>query len=163
MNFQLIGGDCIKLNCTIFRDIGELARTVHAICDVRYKEINLQKGQHIFLTRVCENRGISLKQLSIMLKVDKTTTTKATQKLIKNGYIYKEKDTDDKRVYRLFPTDKALSIYKTIIEEENWAITTCMKDFTPEQKTLVHSLINQMKENIESDWCEMKSYNKDIE
>lgn len=152
----------IKLNCTIFRDIGTLARTVHAICDLKYKELDLQKGQFIFLTRICENRGISLKELSIILKVDKTTTTKATQKLIKGGYIYKEKDTDDKRFFKLYPTDKALGIYKTIIEEENRAIATCMKDFTPEQKAMVHSLINQMKDNIESDWREIKSYSRNF-
>lgn len=32
-----------------------------------------------------------------MLKVDKTTTTKAVQKLIELGYINKEQDESDKR------------------------------------------------------------------
>lgn len=120
--------------------------------------MNLQKGQYIFLTRICENNGISLKDLSIILKVDKTTTTKATQKLMEAEYIFKEKDESDNRVYRLFPTEKALKIYNTVIEEENRAISKCLDGFTDKQKSLVSELINSMKENIEHDWRELKNY-----
>lgn len=148
----------IKLNSTVLRDIGALSRTIHAICDMKYRELNLQKGQFIFLTRVCENDGISLKNLSIILKVDKTTTTKATQKLIAAGYILKEKDDIDNRVYRLYPSEKGLCIYKTIIEEENRAISACFKGLSKQQISKVHDLLNIMKENIESDWRELKNY-----
>lgn len=148
----------ITLRSTVLRDIGALSRTIHAICDMKYRELNLQKGQYIFLTRICENGGISLKNLSIILKVDKTTTTKATQKLIVAGYIFKEKDDLDNRVYRLYPTDKGLRIYNTIIEEENRAISACFKGLSKQQISKVHDLINIMKENIESDWRELKNY-----
>ena len=59
-----------------------LARSIQSISDVKFKEFNLQRGQFIFLTRVCENPGFNQIDLSNLLKVDKTTTTKAIQKLI---------------------------------------------------------------------------------
>lgn len=135
-------------------------RTVHAIYDVKYEEVNLHKNQFIFLTRICENRGINLKELSILLRADKTTTTKITQKLIKAGYVYKEQDDKDKRIYRLYPTDKALDIYNTIIEEENRLIDICLSDFSKEEKSMVHRLARRMKENIKSDWYKLKNYNR---
>lgn len=122
--------------------------------------MNLQKGQFIFLTRICENSGINLKQLSIILRVDKTTTTKVTQKLIKVGYVYKEQDNKDKRIYRLYPTDKALDIYNTIIEEENRLIDICLNGFTEKEKSIVYELAFRMKENIKSDWYEIKNYSR---
>ncbi len=148
----------MPLTSDVLREIGALSRTIHAICDAKYKALKLQKGQFIFLTRICENRGVIMKDLSIMLKVDKTTTTKAVNKLIDRGYIHKEKDTKDQRVHRLYPNDKTLEIYDMLIEEENRAIAICFQGFTPDEKELVLTLVNRMKENIDQDWREMKNY-----
>ncbi|CAH2213038.1 MarR family winged helix-turn-helix transcriptional regulator [Tepidibacter aestuarii] len=148
----------IKLHSHILREVGTLSRTIHAISDMKFKKLNLQKGQFIFLTRICENPGISLMQLSILLKVDKTTTTKVIQKLMNEGYINKEKDEVDKRIYRLFPTEKVLNIYNSVIEEENRNIEICFKGFTDEEKSVVYELIKKMKENIEANWHELKNY-----
>ncbi|WP_304341559.1 MarR family winged helix-turn-helix transcriptional regulator [Metaclostridioides mangenotii] len=160
MNFQLIsGGDIIaELKNKILRAVGALSRTINTLNDNKYKKFNIQKGQYIFLTRVCENPGINLIQLTSTLKIDKTTTTKATQKLIKENYITKKIDTDDKRISRLYPTEKALEIYNVIIAEENRSIDICFKDFSENEKILVYQLVKKMQENIESDWYELKNY-----
>jgi DNA-binding MarR family transcriptional regulator len=68
-----------KLDSCLLREIGVLLRVIHYVSDVKYKELKLQKGQFTFLTRICENPGISFVELSNMLKVDKTTTTKAVK------------------------------------------------------------------------------------
>jgi DNA-binding MarR family transcriptional regulator len=148
----------INLKSDILREIGQLSRTVHSISDLNFKELNLQKGQFIFLTRVCENPGINLINLSNLLKVDKTTTTKAIQKLIIEGYINKEQDELDKRIYRLNPTEKALQMYNLVVEEENRNIETCFFGFTEEEKDIVCKLAKKMRENIEQEWYETKRY-----
>ncbi|MBR0599018.1 MarR family winged helix-turn-helix transcriptional regulator [Sinanaerobacter chloroacetimidivorans] len=148
----------IQLHSPILREIGALSRTIHAISDVKLKEHHLQKGQFIFLTRICENPGISLIQLSILLKVDKTTTTKAIQKLIGKGYAMKENHETDKRVYSLSPTEKGLEIYNAVIEEENKNIQICFQDFTEKERVLVYELVKKMRENIDTSWCELKKY-----
>ncbi|MCY6483084.1 MarR family transcriptional regulator [Clostridium aestuarii] len=150
----------IKLNNYILREIGELSRTIHAIVEIKFKKLNLQKGQFIYLTRVYENPGINLIQLSSLLKVDKTTTTKVIQKLIKEGFILKSKDNTDKRSYQLYPTSKASNTYEEIIEEENRAIEICFKNFDKKQKESVYELIKKMNENIQIDWYEIKNYKK---
>ncbi|WP_242840882.1 MarR family winged helix-turn-helix transcriptional regulator [Metaclostridioides mangenotii] len=160
MNFQLIlGGDTItELKNKILREVGALSRTINTLNDNKYKKFNIQKGQYIFLTRICENPGINLIQLTSILKVDKTTTTKATQKLIKEDYITKKIDTDDKRISRLYPTEKASEIYNVIITEENRSIDICFKDFSENEKILAYQLVKKMQENIESDWYDLKHY-----
>ena len=160
MNFQLIlGGDTItELKNKILREVGALSRTINTLNDNKYKKFNIQKGQYIFLTRICENPGINLIQLTSILKVDKTTTTKATQKLIKEDYITKKMNTDDKRISMLYPTEKALEIYNVIITEENRSIDICFKDFSENEKILAYQLVKKMQENIESDWYDLKHY-----
>ena len=146
------------LKSNILREIGALSRCINSLNDVKFKEISLQKGQFTFLTRICENEGINLIDLSNLLKVDKTTTTKAIQKLIEAGYILKKRDDVDKRIWRLYPQDRAKEIYNFIIEEENRSIDTCLNCFTLEEKELVNKLIAKMRENIESHWKDIKNF-----
>lgn len=140
------------------REIGTLSRCIHYISDLKFKELKLQKGQFTFLTRICENAGINQIDLSNILKVDKTTTTKAIQKLIDAGYIYKEKDHVDKRMWRLYPKKKALEAYEFIIDEENRNIGVCFDKFSEEEKEMVYELVRKMRKNIESDWKEIKKF-----
>ncbi|WP_434511130.1 MarR family winged helix-turn-helix transcriptional regulator [Desulfitobacterium sp. AusDCA] len=142
----------------ILREVGTLARSIQSISDIKFKEINLQRGQFIFLTRVFENPGINQIDLSNLLKVDKATTTKAMQKLVDEGYITKIRDEIDKRMWRLYPTDQAKSVYAMIIEEENRNISVCFSDLTEGEQQLVYRLVKKMRENIEQDWKKLKNF-----
>lgn len=146
-----------KLTNDILREIGSLSRAIHSISDIKYKELKLQKGQFTFLTRICENPGINFIDLSNMLKVDKTTTTKAVQKLIKVGYVDKIQDETDKRGYNLFPTQKSIEVYDLIIKEENRNIEVCLDKFTESEKMVINQLVKRMSKNIETDWKNKKS------
>lgn len=140
------------------REIGTVSRCINSMSDIKFKELNLQKGQYIFLTRVCENPGINQVDLSNLLKVDKTTTTKAIQKLIAAGYINKKRDDIDKRMWRLYPEEKGLEIYTLVIQEENRNIEICFSNFTEEEKELMYQLVKKMRKNIENDWKEIKKF-----
>lgn len=146
-----------QLNSDILREIGTLSRCIHSICDIKFKELELQKGQFIYLTRICENPGISFIELTMLLKLDKTSTTKAIQKLETEGYIKRDKDTNDKRVTRLYPTEKGLKCYDNIIDEENRNIGICLNDFSEYETNIVTELIRKMSDNIESEWKHSKS------
>ena len=146
-----------ELECKVLRFVGSLSRSINSKADIKYKQFNLQKGQYMFLTRVCENPGINFVNLSNILKVDKTTTTKAVKKLIDIGYLDKQQDTRDKREYKLTPTKKALEIYEFIIEEESKQLKICFKDFSEEEKQMATKLIKRMSENIEEYWLDIKN------
>lgn len=135
-----------------------LARAIQSISDIKFKELKLQRGQFVFLTRVCENPGLNQIDLSNILKVDKTTTTKAMQKLIEEGYITKERDDTDKRMWRIYPTAQAHHIYTLIIEEENRNITACFRGFTDREQQAVAELVRKMGANIEGEWNKLKNF-----
>ncbi len=135
-----------------------LARAIQSISDIKFKEINLQRGQFVFLTRVCENPGINQIDLSNLLKVDKATTTKAIQKLIDVGYITKVRDEEDKRMWRLYPAEKAKSVYSIIIEAENRNIAVCFATFAESEKLSVYNLVKRMRQNIEEEWKKLKNF-----
>ncbi len=139
-----------------------LARCIQSISDIKYREIRLQRGQFIFLTRICECPGINLIELSNILKVDKATTTKAIQKLMEENYVVRERNHSDKRMWHLFPSSIAQEIYPYIIQEENRNIEICFNGFSPEEKDTVYQLLKKMRENVEQDWKELKRHKEDL-
>lgn len=152
-----------ELDSFVLREIGMLARCVQSISDINFKELHLQKGQYIYLTRICENPGISQIDLATMLKVDKSSTTKAIPKLEEAGYICKKRDADDKRLWRLYPEDKGMKVYEAVVTEENRNISVCFNGFSDGEKEAALSFVRKMRENIEEDWKEIKKYKGDAE
>jgi len=146
----------IKLKNEVLREVGILARCIQSISDIKYREIKLQRGQFIFLTRICESPGINLIELSNILKVDKATSTKAVRKLIEENYVLRERDDVDKRSWTLFPTPEARQIYQYIIKEENRNIENCFTGLSLEERETVYQLIKRMGQNIEHSWKELK-------
>ncbi|WP_154649362.1 MarR family transcriptional regulator, partial [Enterococcus faecium] len=69
----------------ILRDIGMIARALDSISNIEFKEVDLTRGQYLYLVRICENPGIIQEKLAEMIKVDRTTTARAIKKLESNG------------------------------------------------------------------------------
>ena len=137
------------LHSYILSYIGKIARITAYVSDIRFKQYHLQKGQHIFVVRVCEHPGLNLAELTQMLNVDKSTTTKAIQKLETAGYITKQHPPDNKKSISLFPTQKALDVYDKIIGEENVRIDYCFQGFTEEEKQQALNYLERMAQNVE--------------
>ncbi len=142
----------MNLDSDVLRGIGAISRCIQTINDGKFRQFNLERGQFVFLTRICENEGINPIDLSNMLKVDKATTTKAIQKMEHKGLIERTRDENDKRMWRLYPTPEARDLYLLVIGEENENISICLSGFTDSEKKLASLLIRRMDENIERKW-----------
>ena len=139
------------------REVGAVARCVQSLSDVNFKKLALQRGQFVFLTRICESPGLHLLELSQLLKVDKATATKAVQKLEAEGYVRKEQNQTDKRMVHLFPTERAQEAYPELIAEENRYLACCFTGMTKEEQALAETLIERIRENIETEWLAWKT------
>jgi len=82
----------------------------------RYEQIYIGKkiepygigsGQFPFLMRLYREDGINQESLSDYLKIDKGTTARAIQKLVDEGYVFRQRDEKDRRSYRIFLSEKA--------------------------------------------------------
>ena len=145
------------LNHQFLREVGAVARCVQSLSDVNFKKLALQRGQFVFLTRICESPGLHLLELSQLLKVDKATATKAVQKLEAEGYVRKEQNQTDKRMVHLFPTERAQEVYPELIAEENRYLARCFAGMTKDEQALAETLIERIRENIETEWLAWKT------
>lgn len=144
----------------ILRDIGVIARALDSISNIEFKELNLAKGQFIYLVRICENQGIIQEKLVDILKIDRTTASRAIKKLEKNGLIIKKQDKNNKKNKLLFPTEKGQQLYPLIIRENEYSNAVALKGFTEAEINMLADALKEVKENIADDWLYVKKGSK---
>jgi DNA-binding MarR family transcriptional regulator len=144
----------------ILREIGMIARALDSISNIEFKEYDLTKGQYLYLVRICENPGIIQEKLAEIIKVDRTTAARAIKKLEMNGFIEKKDDQHNKKIKKLFPTEKGKSVYPFIKRENNHSNEVALEGFSEEEVETIFYLLQRVRKNVEVDWEFVKKGNK---
>lgn len=144
----------------ILREIGMIARALDSISNIEFKKFNLTKGQYLYLVRICENPGIIQEQLSDMIKVDRTTVSRAVKKLEKEKLVVKKKDPHNRKIKRLYATKKGEEIYPFLLREHEHSNRVALQGFTEEEIDIIFELLQRVRKNIEVDWEYVKKGNK---
>ena len=144
----------------ILREIGMIARALDSISNIEFKEFDLTKGQYLYLIRICENPGIIQEQLIDLIKVDRSTATRAIQKLEANGFIEKKDDLKNKKIKKLFPTDKGNAVYPFIKRENDYSNLVALEGFSGQEQETAVELLQRIRKNVEKDWEFVKKGNK---
>lgn len=104
------------MNESIGRSMSIIYRYRQILINHKLKPYDLGCGQYIFLMNIARNLGISQKELTSLVMIDKATTAKALKKLEENDYIYRVCDLADRRYNQLFLTDKGHELVPIIID-----------------------------------------------
>ncbi|ETP69833.1 MarR family transcriptional regulator [Planococcus glaciei CHR43] len=144
----------------ILREIGMIARALDSISNIEFKEFDLTKGQYLYLVRICENPGMIQEQLIDLIKVDRSTATRAIQKMEANGFIEKKDDPGNKKIKKLFPTDKGNAVYPFIKRENDHSNKVALDGFSELEEEMAFELLQRIRKNIETDWDFVKKGNK---
>ena len=139
-----------------------IARALDSISNIEFKEVDLTRGQYLYLVRICENPGIIQEKLAEMIKVDRTTTARAIKKLEKNGMIKKEQDQENRKIRHLYPTSKGKTVYPLIIRENEHSNQVALQGITEEEAQQLKTLLEKVSANVSDDWNFVKKGNKRI-
>jgi DNA-binding MarR family transcriptional regulator len=144
----------------ILREIGMIVRALDSISNIEFKEFNLTKGQYLYLIRICENPGIIQEKLAEMIKVDRTTTARAIKRLEVQGLIEKRDDRQNRKIKKLFPTEKGQSVYPFIRRENDYSNSVALAELSEEEVEILFNLLQKIRKSIELDWEFVKRGNK---
>ena len=144
----------------ILREIGMIARALDSIANIEFKEYDLTRGQYLYLIRICENPGIIQEKLAEMIKVDRTTASRAIKKLEANGFIEKRIDSANRKIKRIFPTEKGNEISPNISRENEHSERVALQGLSEEEATVLSGLLQTVRKNVEGDWEYVKKGNK---
>lgn len=72
----------------IIEEIKVIARCLDTLNNIVYKDLNLSRGQYLYLIQICEHPGMIQEKIAEVIKVDRTTAVRA--KKVRNKWIYKK-------------------------------------------------------------------------
>lgn len=130
-----------KLNAAIYRNLQSLIN--HQLGD-----IPILSGQCDFFFVVSQNEGMSQKELSAHMFVNKSTTAKAVQNLVKKGLIRKVKDERDKRIDRLYLTPAGKAVAPRIKNIFAHNIATAAHELSTEEKRELTVILHKVLANL---------------
>lgn len=132
---------------SIGRLIACLYHQARGYFEKEFAPYNLGSGTFPVLKALLHHDGINQQELSAKLHVDKATTTRSITKLVKLGYVRRERDSEDLRAYRLFVTQKARDIAPEIWRVlQSWTAILA-EGMTEEERETALSLLHHMRNN----------------
>lgn len=141
----------------ILREIGSISRMLESIANIEFKEVQLSKGQYIYLVRIFENEGIIPERLAERIKVDRTTLSRAVKKLEENGFILKESDKENKKIKHLYTTAKGKQAVQLIIRENNYSNKVAIQQLSALERKNLAEMLKKIKSWVEVDWVNVKN------
>ncbi|MDU5333960.1 MarR family transcriptional regulator [Enterococcus sp.] len=144
----------------VLRDIGAIARALDSIANIEFKDFQLSKGQYLYLIRISENPGIIPDKLAEMIKVDRTTAARAIKKLEEKGFIKKKTDVENKKIRRLFITEKGAELAPIIKLENDYSNQIALQQLSEQEIAAFSQTLKKVVANIDDEWLSVKKGNK---
>lgn len=101
---------------TIGRFLNMISRksNLFLLKELNNHNLEIVPNQIMFLMTLYREGKLRQDEFTQIHYIDKGNSAKSLKELEKNGFIYKVRDEKDKRVYIVYPTEKALKIESTI-------------------------------------------------
>ena len=100
---------------------------------------------HMFVFYISRNPGKSQEDIARYLCLNKSTVARSIAALEASGFVRRETDSEDKRVQRIYPTEKMLDILprvKEISADWNKRIT---EDISEEELSVFNSVLEKIE------------------
>ncbi|MCX4344127.1 MAG: MarR family transcriptional regulator [Kineothrix sp.] len=116
--------------------------------DKQLAPFGINSSQHMFLLKICNSPGILQDSLMDIFYVHPSNIVRTIAALEKQGMITRSPNDQDKRTWKLYPTDRALSVSEKIraVCEDTEALL--LQGLSEEEKKLLADLLMQTGKNI---------------
>ncbi len=121
-----------------------LSRSKIAYMSRELKPYGFGWGDYDFLMILYYRKeGVSQEDLAKSLTVSKTTSMRAIKKLESEGYIFRERDENDRRAYKVYLTEKGKAIQETIWQKlADWD-DMVFSNFSTKERDSLKALLNK--------------------
>jgi len=106
----------------------------------------LTNTQYLVLEVLWNNKGIIAADIGKLLNMDKATLSGILDRMNEAGWLRKEQDPNDMRVFRIFPSRKANELEDTLRQEREAANDELLSEFTMDEKILLRRLLAEIIE-----------------
>ena len=123
------------------------------LLDNLFKEHKISHGQIFILIRLYHKQGISQKNICEKYSIDKAAVGRGIDKLVKQGFIKKEINPEDKRNSQLFLTSKAEDFKIKFLNLFNKTEKIISKGLTGKEKKEIIKIMKKICRNLGASLC----------
>lgn len=129
--------------CMVFL-LGKAYQKAHNNFKTRLKPYGLTNMQHLVLEALWYQNGMTATELSRLLMLDKATLSGVLERMVETGWIVKAPDRNDRRVQRLYTSQKADSQKDVLIRERQESNREILERFSGEERILLKRLLRDI-------------------
>jgi DNA-binding MarR family transcriptional regulator len=115
---------------------------------VKMEKIGVHRAQGIVLLQLCQHDGISQRQIVQARHVSPATMTNMLQRMERDGWITRERDSDDQRMVRVYLTEKAKSLRKEAQQTFRGMEEELASVYTDEEKEIFCRLLMKLHDRF---------------
>ena len=129
----------------IMKDITEITRVSVQYRTDSFAPMGLKACHGRYLQEICARPGISQEQLADSICINKSNVARQAAALEEAGYIERKTCGNDKRVMRLYPTEKTLELLPRIREIMHAWQQRLTQDLTEQEQELLAQMLRKVK------------------
>ena len=130
-------------DCTIFL-LAKAYQKAHGQMKSKLRPYNLTNIQHLVLEGLWYKEGLTAAELGKLLVLDKATLSGVLDRLLDSGWIRKQRDPDDGRVFRIYTTEKTEHLKSELIDLRVAANKELLSEFSHEEQILFKRLLRDL-------------------
>jgi DNA-binding MarR family transcriptional regulator len=117
----------------------------HAVAKKRLAVFGLTPVQQLVLAALWEEEGVSAGDLGKKVKLDPATLSGLLDRMVEGGWVIKETDPEDKRLLRIFLTERARETAPELVRERDKANDEILQNLSLEEKILLKRLLRDVR------------------
>lgn len=132
-----------------------LERLMHEVLKLQHLEkkdklenLELYRGQPPILFTLSEKDGRTQKEIAEIMKNQPATITKTIQRMEKSGFLERRSDSKDKRVMRVYLTQKGKDVIPQVKEILDEIETKMFSNLSIEEKIILKRIFIQVYNNL---------------
>jgi len=128
--------------------VNKLGHLMAVELDKRLNKYGVTISQWTILALLWEKEGLSQNEIQELLGIEGSTVSGLIQRMTKNGLIYRGKCQLDKRIQRVYLTDKGHDLKKNLISEAKEVNQMALQGFSNDEHFFFHNLLKRALKNF---------------
>lgn len=138
------------IDLQISNDIAAIGRYLRRHRNSYMEPFGLKSLHARFLIEICRSPGISQDGLTQLIGFDKSNVARQAALLEEQGFLTRRAG-EDKRVLRLYPTEKTLALLPGLQDAMDIWEQDLLRNLTPEERTLFAALLTKIRIQAEKE------------
>lgn len=121
---------------------------MRTVFDRRVRSLGLTRPQWLALTRLHRRPGASQSELADVMEIEKAPAGRLIDRLEEKGWIERRPDAADRRVNRIYLTDRGLRVHAAILPTAESTVNDALSALSSAERKQVTKLMTRVKATL---------------